>query len=485
MVYRRRLYALVVGNAAYPDGHDLANPVNDATDISKKLTDFGFDVTTVTDATVVEMNAALKTFQQTANDGDVALFFFAGHGMQIEGDNYLLAVDTDLSDEVEAKHSSLALDKVIERLEKSGVATKLVVLDACRNNPWARKWTRSAAKRGLAPVFAPKGTMVAFATSPGETAADGKGRNGTYTAALLQHLDTADVPIESMLKRVRNTVAADTSGKQTTWEHTSLSGEFYFNLGIGNIVTEYAADALSDARFVIDETKPSHRIIKALKSHNWYTQNPPIKALTVEQAEKMLPNNLFVLGRNIYQAACGGAAGPVDFIANFATRTKGLAKEKRKAMLDGMLFEIFFDPNGQIRDEIKGNMFSEVFELQENKEFAESFEFIANVLDAGGGKFYALPGKNLPVAATVKATKTDDEEYTVDGVFVDGVDVFHVDGDEISSRPIYRTYTLDELARRLSEEMVVPLHKLDVKIVPPEAKKNELRYQYGWTVRAR
>jgi uncharacterized caspase-like protein len=101
--------------------------------------------------------------------------------MQIDGCNYLLAIDTDGSSEIDAKHSSLSLDKVVEVMAKSKSSTKIIVLDACRNNPWERAWHRDTATRGLASVYAPKGTIIGFATSPGELAADGTGRNGTYT----------------------------------------------------------------------------------------------------------------------------------------------------------------------------------------------------------------------------------------------------------------------------------------------------------------
>jgi uncharacterized caspase-like protein len=132
--------------------------------------------------------------------------------MQIDGENYLAAVDTDGTDEIAAKHSSLALNRVIEVMEKSGCSTSIIVLDACRNNPFERAWTRSMESRGLAPVYAPRGTLIAFATSPGQTASDGRGRNGAYTAALLQHMTTPDCSIETMFKRVRNTLSAATKG---------------------------------------------------------------------------------------------------------------------------------------------------------------------------------------------------------------------------------------------------------------------------------
>lgn len=301
---KRTMTALVIGNAAYPDGDDLANPVNDATDLGAKLKSYGFEVIVATDCTVKEMEKQLKVFRTLLKTHEIGLFFFAGHGMQIEGSNYLLALDTDMDSETDAKHSSLSLDKVVDVMAKSQASTKIIVLDACRNNPWERKWHRGPSTRGLASVYAPKGTIIGFATSPGEVAYDGVGRNGTYTAALLQHIDTPDCSIETMFKRVRNTVAAASAGKQTSWEHTSLSGEFYFNLSLGNLIEEYNGTALADGLFALDPAKKSHQVIAGLKSHDWYQQNPAMALLNAAAASRMAKNSLFVIGRNIYQAAC-------------------------------------------------------------------------------------------------------------------------------------------------------------------------------------
>lgn len=276
---KRSMAALVMGNGDYLAGGTLKNPVNDAEDLAARLTSYGFHVIVATDATHAGMDKKLRDFRDLLTTNDVGLFFFAGHGMQIEGVNYLLAVDTDMSTELDAKHSSLSLDKVIDTMAQSAAIMKVVILDACRNNPWERAWHRSAVNRGLASVYAPKGTIIGFATSPGEFAEDGSGRNGTYTAALLQHIDTPDCSIETMFKRVRNTVAADTRGKQTSWEHTSLSGEFHFNMSLGRMVEEYQETSLADEFFVIDVRKKSHQIIHGLKAYNWYSQSDALELL--------------------------------------------------------------------------------------------------------------------------------------------------------------------------------------------------------------
>jgi Caspase domain len=384
---------LVFGNAAYPDENYLANPVNDATDLGAKLKGYGFEVIAATDCTAAEMEKQLKAFRKLLDTHEIGLFFFAGHGMQIEGSNYLLALNTDMESETDAKHSSLSLDKVVDVMAKSTASTKIIILDACRNNPWERHWHRSAATRGLASVYAPKGTIIGFATSPGEVAYDGTGRNGTYTAALLQHIDTPDCSIETMFKRVRNTAAAASGGKQTSWEHTSLSGEFFFNLSLGKLIEEYDGTALADSLFTLDEAKKSHKIIAGLKTHDWYRQNPALALLDAASANRMAKNSLFVIGRNIDQAACGSANSAIVFINNFMSATRGYEQPKRKAVLDGMLFEVFFDSNGELRKTIKKDFFNALFELQRHAELKGSFEFIAEALTAARADFYACPGR--------------------------------------------------------------------------------------------
>ena len=478
--------ALVIGNAGYPDGHDLKNPGHDAEDLGSKLESYGFDVIAATDCSAKDMDNLLKQFRTALDTHDVGLFFFAGHGMQIDGSNYLLALDTDMDTETDAKHSSLSLDKVVEVMAKSTAATKIIVLDACRNNPWQRKWQRSASTRGLASVYAPKGTIIGFATSPGEMADDGEGRNGTYTAALLDHIDAPDCSIEAMFKRVRNSVAAATKGRQTSWEHTSLAGEFYFNMSLGRRITEYDGTALADELFILDVAKKSHKIIAGLKTHDWYRQNPAMALLTAEAANNMALNSLFVLGRNIYQAACGTSSAAMAYVENFVARTAEYEEGNRKAILDGMLFEIFFDAAGDLRKKIKGDFFDTVFELQRIPAFKPSFDFIADALISAGAGYQVIPGKGQDLAVTVSTTKKK-HRPRVDAIYIGGVNVLQSSEDAWDTdegEPLYYAVPPSELAERLSKELAVPARNLKLSFVPPQAADEpELSIALGWKVR--
>lgn len=476
----RKLTALVIGNADYVNAGTLRNPAHDAEDIAKKISASGFAVTDLIDGSYKEMDRALQTFKKALKDQDVGLFFFAGHGVQIEGDNYLAATDTEISDEVEAKHSALSLNRVIETMEKAGTSTNIIILDACRDNPWDRAWRRPKT-RGLAPVYAPKGTLIAFSTSPGQVAADGRNRNGAYTAALLQHIDAPDCSIETMFKRVRNTLAATTAQRQISWEHTSLSGEFYFNLSVGARITDYAPTAISDKLFVLDENKVSHKVIKGLKVPTWDRQNAALREFTAERANKAAVDSLFVLGRNIYQAACGDAHVANQYIDEFMDRTQVMAEEKRKALLDGMLFEIFFDPDGKLRDNPKTGRFNELFRLRKFAGLKPSFDFIAECLLPYAGRYYTIPGKPHGVSVDVTVDTTTDHRVTA--VFAGGRNVLRpVDDDDVTSSRS-DTYSESDLEKQLSKQMLVPLDLLTVTYNLPAKSRQWVEFPGGHTVR--
>ena len=240
----------------------------------------------LTNATTEEMDQGIEAFGASLATSDVGLFFFAGHAFQIDGVNFLAGIDTKVSNKLAVQYSALHLDKVIDTMRSAQAPTSIIILDACRNNPFDPVLYRSGSSTGLAPVYAPKGTLIAYSTSPGEKSRDGSGRNGAYTEALLQHLDATDVPIETMFKRVRNTLDTISEGAQTSWEHTSLAGEFRFRLSLVASVEEYRREALADSLFVLNNTLPDHQLIRALKSYTWPVQNPAIEAFSANQRRR-------------------------------------------------------------------------------------------------------------------------------------------------------------------------------------------------------
>lgn len=218
---RRNAHALVIGNGAYPGSGRLENPVNDANAISQKLKSMGFKVTTVTDANRQKLVQSMAEFRRTAAAADISLLFYAGHGVQIFGTNYILPTDVDQSDPAQATIQGVSLNSVVENFLPG--KTKLIFLDACRDNPLQRTNDRSVSK-GLAPISAAEGTLISYATKDGQTAADGAGtKNSPFTQALLEHLnDPQDIAV--VLRKVREKVMKATGGKQQPWEYGSLTG---------------------------------------------------------------------------------------------------------------------------------------------------------------------------------------------------------------------------------------------------------------------
>ncbi len=221
-------FALVIGNSTYKES-PLRNPANDATDMAQALRGLGFRVTLHTNVTHKQMTDAVRQFGQDIRKGGVALFYFAGHGVQSKGRNYLVPVGSTIESEADLEFESTDVYRILSQMEEAGTRINVVILDACRNNPFARKF-RSAA-RGLAQLEAAKGTLLAYATAPGEVAFDGEGRNGTYTKHLLASLRQPDTEIERVFKRVRQAVVKETGNKQVPWESSSLIGDFSFQYG--------------------------------------------------------------------------------------------------------------------------------------------------------------------------------------------------------------------------------------------------------------
>lgn len=221
--------ALVIGNSAYRTA-PLHNPVNDAEDMSAALSGLGFKVTLKKNVDRRTLEDSVRLFGRQLKLGGVGLFYFAGHGMQVEGRNYLVPIDARIESESDVKYETIDAGFVLGKMEDAQNQLNIVILDACRNNPYAR-YLRSANK-GLARMDAPTGSLIAYSTAPGEAAGDGPERNGIFTKYLIKHMATPGLPIEQVLKRVRIDVALETKQRQIPWESSSLMGDFIFKPGL-------------------------------------------------------------------------------------------------------------------------------------------------------------------------------------------------------------------------------------------------------------
>ncbi len=222
---REQRVALVIGNSKYASA-PLANPVSDARAMAAALKTMGFRVIALEDATAAQMADAVRRFSETLKPGGVGLFFYAGHGMQVKGRNFLIPVGADIQREDEVAFNSYDAGQVLERMEASKSRINIVILDACRNNPFTRSFRSST--QGLANLDAPFGSYLAMATAPGRVASDGSEGNGLYTRHLLGAMKTPGIPIEEVFKRTRIKVMEATDNQQVPWDYSSLSGDFYF-----------------------------------------------------------------------------------------------------------------------------------------------------------------------------------------------------------------------------------------------------------------
>ena len=248
--------ALVVGNSAYSNANALANPANDANDMGSAMRALGIEVILGLDLDKRAFDAKVRDFSRAlAGGADTGIFFYAGHGLQVAGRNYLVPVDAELKNERDLDFEAVSLDFVLKQmeLEREG-KTNIVFLDACRDNPLARNLARSMGTRsasigrGLAQVQTGVGTFIAYSTQPGNVALDGTGRNSPFTAALAKGVREPGRNLTAVMIEVRREVLAATGGKQVPWDHSALTGDFYFHLAAApGVLPKLAAPPSGDS----------------------------------------------------------------------------------------------------------------------------------------------------------------------------------------------------------------------------------------------
>jgi hypothetical protein len=220
-----RRHALVIGNADYRQS-PLKNPENDARRIDQCLQSLGFDTHLIVNADKRGIESAIRRFGSQLQSGGVGLFFYAGHGMQVSGVNYLIPIGNRIEKDTDVPYEAVDLGRVLSEMAHAGNAMNIIILDACRDNPFKRSFRSH--KRGLASIDAPTGTFIAYATAPDAVAYDGDGQNGVYTHHLLEAMVVPGLSIEAVMKKVRVGVMTDTNNRQVPWDASSLTGDFYF-----------------------------------------------------------------------------------------------------------------------------------------------------------------------------------------------------------------------------------------------------------------
>lgn len=463
--------ALVVGNSNYSfesPSFVLKNPVNDARGVADALTRLGFFVKLYLDEDEQGFRQHLHDFSTELSKYDNCLVYFAGHAIQIEGANYLAAIDTSFVDESSARYTSIQLDWVLDYLRKCSCKVKIVILDACRNNPFA---ARGFNDLGLAPVKAPTGTLIAFSTSPGERASDvGFGNNSIYTGALLKHIAHENIPIEEMFKRVRITVYSLSNKKQISWEHTSLIGDFYFNSGqlIHSVDLPYGEEYVADGRYEGSGTDFDD-IISGMKSYTWGVQKVSIQALRKLDKTSLGPNEKFLIGRNILQVANGGEFSASDIMDDLDRYLQSWADGDENHVLNGILFEMYFNSEGRFRgDRLKTSYLDAVCKLEDNQKYKSSFDFIHKQLTPFRDNLYYIPYSN-PKSVPVEYTIIEVEEGVIgktkkrqvlQKIMVKGKTVYEYNGNDMEM--MLTSISKEDFPEHLSSFLSIPAMRLSI-----------------------
>ncbi|MCR5150666.1 MAG: caspase family protein, partial [Clostridiales bacterium] len=355
---------------------------------------------------------------------DAGLFFFAGHGFQIDGNNFLGGTDLSFNDASSAKFTAFELKLVIDALEKSNLEIKIIIIDACRE--YFSDGGRGI-KGGFAPMLAPKGTIIAFATSPGQIAKE-KDYHGIYTRALLKHIETEKISIEDMFKRVRNTVYMETNGEQITWEHTSLMGNFKFNEGvIKKGACPYTELALADKDYEVEKSGLCKELIELALTHDWNYQNMIPKLLDKKrnQLKSESADDLFVLGRNIYQSSCDPYTVN-EWCDKLHNNLEAIDINAAQHILCGMAYEIYFNSKGKLRERFKTMpCYKKVIQELSLLKYNDVRNFIAHQLTEYSQRVMYIPGgEQLQLEVYLKVDNTDKFLY-IKEVLLDGLNIIY------------------------------------------------------------
>lgn len=279
--------ALVVGNAAYVNAEPLANPVNDAVDMAAQLAALGFEVVEGRNLGKRELERLIGSFSDRLEGAEAALFFYAGHGLQVDGRNYVVPVDARLDVPAKLRLEAVAMDDILDIMEQQA-AVSLVFLDACRNNPFTRSLSRAAPSRsaatlgaGLAQFSAGRGSFIAFSTAPGAVALDGSGRNSPFTAALLTHLSAPGQSVSDLMIAVRRDVLAATKDFQTPWEQGSLTERFEFVPAGNSVASTNHGNALPEPQQPTTFRGDDEAAIETLIRERYLRPEPARFALTL------------------------------------------------------------------------------------------------------------------------------------------------------------------------------------------------------------
>lgn len=468
--------ALCIGNDDYRFLQKLKCAVADAQSVDQELKKLGFETSLELNLDRESFCQAVCSFLDKIESADVVLIYYAGHGFQIEGDNILLPTDVKTNDRPEAvKYNSYPLSMLMNKLKDYPDKTKIVILDACRDV----FCERGCFKREFAPFSVPQGSVIEFSTSPGQSSKENTRKgHGYYTEALLKYLSLPRVPIEKTFKKVREFLYASTDGTQISWEHSSLVGDFYFNPDTIYDGAHYSKKAYADKSFTFKKESRIKKIVADLKSCNWYTQEYAINSVDCLDFQNSSCNELFVLGRNIYQAADGKCFACQRFIDEFQSNIKILNQAKFH-ILNGMSYEIYFNSSNQIRANFKIGFYQKVLYLLELPEFNGSSNFISYKLGKATDRLLYIPNQNEIMEFVIKTRLQDDQLY-IDNILYQGRSVYSFDEkNSYSTGVTYEIVNKQSLLCEISNCVLAPQDMIKLEFDDDIDEKTHINLRRG------
>lgn len=471
--------ALVIGVGDYLNQQSFSETLKDASDMTNALTRLGYEVICSENSNLLSLGKSIADFQTKAENYEIALFYFSGHGIMENGENYLCPIDVDGSSTKMIINTSKKLEDIMSGMPDS-LKVKIFIIDACRTYIDDSK----ALGKGICPTHAPKGSIVAFATSPGvEASAAGQNGNSLYTSCLLKYIETKGIAIEECFKRVRTELYKVSNREQWSWEHTSLIGDYYFNNELDKkivVLEDYSNDALADMNFIPDTTKGG-MVVSLLKSHDWYKQKDGYEKFCSLKPNEIDSNYQFVIGRNLLQAACGDSTSIVEYFKNIG---HNLLKWKRpdgvNHIMNGILYEMYFNREGNLRaiGALKSDFIDYLFNLEYDDNFKKSFEFINNLLIPYSSVLYYIPFNNEPnvsIQIELREGYSWRRAYDVKNIKYQGTSIYNAPEDysQTTCREKKEFYLM------LRRYFGVPKNKISIETnIPYEEIDDEIQIEY-------
>lgn len=424
--------AIVIGNTNYQVAPKVKNAISDACAIHEKFLNLGFDSKLFTDINSKDCITVIDFLESEISKYEASVVYYAGHGVECNGENALVAIDGSLyttNSIAYYEHFAIMVKHFIRIYSMYPEKTNILILDACRS----LISSRGIESTGFAPVKAPQGTIIAFSTSSGQSAKDYisyEDEHSPYASAFLQFLGSKNMQIEELFKNVRRCVNAWTGGEQVPWEHTSLIGDFSFNMEVPKYAIQYKEIVVKDALFLEDSYFGN--LIARLRHYDWNIQNPALNELLDIEPSQLDKDQLFVFGRNLCQTG-GVVRRSVNFFDKLEEGIIRYTYNGENHLLNGILFEMYYNSHGEFRrGRFKTHQKEKILSLRKYETFSPSFNFIRKLLSTEISFPVYIPQKeDTPIDVLIVAEKKknklweayEEVSYIISSVTINGKEI--------------------------------------------------------------